>query len=224
MSYSVAIVKKALVSEYFDLNREWDGKALFKRAFDFFSSGLALLVLAPFFLLVAALIRIESKGKAIYTQTRVGRNGETFTMYKFRSMYVDAVSVEELSTTLEADRKGVCVKFKKDPRVTRIGRIIRKLSIDELPQLINVFLGDMSVVGPRPALESEVAKYNMQQMKRLNALPGITGLWQVSGRADLDFEKQVLLDIEYIEKSSFFYDLKLILMTVPAVVLCRGAY
>lgn len=191
---------------------------------DIVLSIVALTLLSPFLLLVAILIRIGSKGPVLFIQQRAGHKGKSFALYKFRTMYDRCESNEALSKHAKSDRNGVCMKFKNDPRVTKVGKILRKLSIDELPQLINVLKGEMSLVGPRPALLSEVAKYNYRARGRLNAVPGITGLWQISGRANLSFEEQIDLDLKYIKSANLITDIKIILLTIPAVVLCTGAY
>ncbi|MEF3273686.1 MAG: sugar transferase [Chloroflexus sp.] len=183
----------------------------------------AIVLTAPIMLVTAILIKLESPGPVIFKQVRVGKDGEHFYCYKFRSMYVDAEQrLRELQAQNEAD--GPVFKMKRDPRVTRVGRVIRKLSIDELPQLFNVLKGEMSLVGPRPALPSEVARYTYEQLGRLHAIPGITGLQQVSGRSDLDFKRWVELDLQYIAEQSIWKDIEILLRTIPAVVLGRGAY
>jgi len=184
----------------------------------------ALLILSPILLLSFLAIRLNSDGPAIYTQTRVGLLGRHFRIYKFRSMYLPTdiryVDIE----SIESDREGVCKKLFNDPRITAVGKVIRKLSIDELPQLINVFQGDMLMIGPRPALPQEVKAYSIEQFKRLDAKPGLTGLWQVSGRADTSFEEQMALDLRYVEEKDLFLDLYILLATVPAVLTGKGAY
>lgn len=194
-----------------------------KRAFDAFASAALILAAAPILLLVAMMIRLDSRGPVLFRQVRVGENGEFFTMYKFRSMHVDA---EARRAELEAnsDREGICFKSRHDPRVTRIGRILRRYSIDELPQILNVLKGDMSLVGPRPALPKEVAAYPARALERLNAKPGITGLWQVSGRADIGFDKMIDMDVAYVRSRSLLLDLLLLGMTARAVISGRGAY
>jgi len=195
-----------------------------KRTLDVVLCSLGLVLLSPLLLCVVILIKFESKGSAFFKQKRVGRYNEPFTMYKFRSMREDA---ESRRNELEANNEsasGVIFKMKRDPRITRAGSIIRKTSIDELPQLINVLRGEMSLVGPRPPLPSEVAQYSRSDRARLNATPGITGLWQVAGRSDIPFDKQVKLDVEYIEKQSIWMDLMVLLKTIPAVIKARGAY
>ena len=195
-----------------------------KRALDILASGAGLLVLSPFFIILAVMIRVESHGPVLFSQTRIGRRGRSFRCWKFRSMYIDA---EERKAALMADNEmagGTTFKMKRDPRITRIGRFIRKASIDELPQLWNVFIGDMSLVGPRPPVPAEVVLYSALHRQRLSVKPGITCIWQVSGRSDIPFEQQVELDIEYIAKRTLWFDIKLLLATVPAVLLARGAY
>lgn len=195
-----------------------------KRHMDCILSGLGLLVLSPLFVLLAIAIRVESKGPVFFSQLRIGQGGKSFRCWKFRSMHVDA---EHLKSKLQEENEmdgGTTFKMKHDPRITRIGRFIRKASIDELPQLWNVFIGDMSLVGPRPPVPSEVATYSPFERQRLMAQPGITCIWQVSGRSDIPFKQQVHLDIEYIVKRSVKLDLALLFRTIPAVLLARGAY
>ena len=197
--------------------------AIAKRALDVVLSGAALVALAPLLLMVTVLIRVDSKGHALFRQTRVGRDGKPFTIYKFRSMHVDAED-RLAAIRAQSDRDGICFKSRHDPRITRVGRILRRTSIDELPQILNVFLGHMSVVGPRPALPSEVAAYPAAALERLSVRPGITGLWQVSGRADISFDKMIHMDVAYVRSKSTLLDLMLLLLTVRAVVSGRGAY
>ena len=194
-----------------------------KRLLDVVCASVGIVVSSPIMLLAAIAIKLESPGPAIFRQIRVGKDGEHFACFKFRSMYIDAEQrLKELTAKNEAD--GPVFKMKADPRVTRVGRIIRKLSIDELPQLFNVLKGEMSLVGPRPALPSEVAKYTYEQIGRLHAIPGITGLQQVSGRSDIDFKRWVELDLQYIAEQSLWKDIKILLRTIPAVLFSRGAY
>jgi lipopolysaccharide/colanic/teichoic acid biosynthesis glycosyltransferase len=195
-----------------------------KRALDILLAGPLLLVLLPFFALLALAIRVESPGPPLFIQTRVGRWGRTFKMYKFRSMYIDAEARKAELLAANEMAGGVIFKMQRDPRITRIGRVIRKASIDELPQLWNVVKGDMSLVGPRPALPSEVDVYSLADRRRLAVIPGITCIWQVSGRSDIPFPQQVELDVRYIESQSLLTDLKLLAQTVPAVLFGRGAY
>jgi len=193
------------------------------RVLDVIGALAGLVILALPLAIVALAIRVESRGPAIFHQQRVGRDGRVFTLLKFRSMYADA-EARRAALLDESDRKGVCFKSKTDPRITRVGRLIRKTSVDELPQLLNVLIGDMSLVGPRPALPSEVAVYPARAHERLAARPGITGLWQVSGRADIGFEKMVDLDVAYVRSRNLFLDLAILVLTVRAVLQCRGAY
>ncbi|KZK74453.1 MAG: glycosyl transferase [Pelodictyon luteolum] len=195
-----------------------------KRLLDITVSVAATILLMPVFLITAAAIWIENPGPVLFAQTRVGRNGRHFRFFKFRSMVVNADCMKDQLAAMNESAAGVIFKMKKDPRITKVGRIIRKLSIDELPQLLNVLKGDMSLVGPRPPLPREVAEYTLEERKRLHVMPGITCLWQVSGRSDIPFNEQVLLDMQYIQSSSITNDIALLLRTVPAVLTGRGAY
>ena len=188
------------------------------------AAALGLVLISPILLLVGLALRWESKGAAIYSQVRVGKQGRRFTLYKFRSMYLNTDAKYIDPSQLQSDREGVCKKLFKDPRITPLGRIIRKLSIDELPQLWNVVKGDMVLIGPRPALIDEVAAYSNLAMHRLQVNPGLTGLWQVSGRADTTFDEQIALDLRYIHEQSLSLDLKILLYTLPAVAFGKGAY
>ena len=194
----------------------------FKRLFDIAASAAALVLLSPLLVTVAALIKLTSRGPVLFRQNRVGLHGSRFRMLKFRSMVVDA---EALRPRLEAqnEQTGPAFKLKHDPRVTRVGRFIRKYSIDELPQLVNILLGDMSVVGPRPALPSEVAKYEAWQRRRLSVRPGLTCIWQVSGRDQIGFEEWMHLDMRYVDEWNLWLDMSLIAATVPVVLTGRGA-
>jgi exopolysaccharide biosynthesis polyprenyl glycosylphosphotransferase len=193
-----------------------------KRLFDVVASSVAVVVLAPLLLGVAAIIKLTSKGPVFFKQERSGLHGRPFQMLKFRSMVVDAERIREL---LEARNEldGPVFKMKNDPRVTRIGRFIRKYSIDELPQLFNVLSGDMSIVGPRPPIPKEVAKYESWQRRRLSVRPGLTCIWQVSGRNQVSFDEWMVLDMQYIDRWSLANDLQLILKTFPVVLAGRGA-
>ncbi len=199
------------------------GAALQRRALDLVVSLAAIILLSPLLLLTMLAIKLDSRGPALFAQTRVGRDGRPFTLYKFRSMHTDA---EERRAALLAtsDREGICFKSANDPRVTRVGRFIRRFSIDELPQILNVLSGEMSIVGPRPALPSEVAAYPPRALGRLVVKPGITGVWQVSGRADIPFDQMVDMDIDYAATRNVIMDIWLIFMTFPAVLSGRGAY
>jgi len=168
-------------------------------------------------------IKLESPGPVLFWQERVGWRGKPFKMVKFRSMVVDAESQKERLKQMN-EASGPIFKIKNDPRLTKVGRIIRRLSLDELPQLYNVFIGEMSLIGPRPPLAEEVAQYQPWHMQRLEVKGGITGLWQVSGRSDLTFDEQCLLDIYYIENRSLALDLRLIIQTIPYTLFGKGAY
>lgn len=196
---------------------------ILKRLFDMIASCALLVLLSPFLLLIAALIKLNSKGPAIYAQTRVGLSGTEFTMYKFRSMCEDA-DVKLIKMRQLNEKDGPIFKIQNDPRITAVGRFLRKTSMDELPQLFNVLKGDMSLVGPRPPLVSEVEKYSTYEMQRLSVVPGLTCYWQISGRSDLSFEKWITLDIQYIRDCNFLTDLKILFKTIPAVLSCKGAY
>jgi exopolysaccharide biosynthesis polyprenyl glycosylphosphotransferase len=193
-----------------------------KRIFDVVVSAIALLLLAPLFAAVAILIKLDSPGPVFFRQMRVGLRGRTFAMLKFRTMVQDA---EKLRARLEQnnEQRGPVFKIEKDPRITRVGRFLRKHSIDELPQLLNVLRGEMSIVGPRPPLPAEVEKYAAWQRRRLSVRPGLTCIWQVSGRNQITFEEWMLLDMQYIDHWSFGEDLMLVLRTVPVVFTGRGA-
>lgn len=194
-----------------------------RRALDLVVSGAALLLLLPLFAVIALLIRLDSHGPVLFIQRRVGKDGREFPVFKFRSMYTDAE--QRLDILLGAnERTGPVFKMRQDPRVTRVGRVLRKCSFDELPQLLNILRGEMSLVGPRPALPREVALYSPEQHLRLSVTPGLTGLWQVSGRANLTFEQAMDLDLEYIRRQSFALNVVLIARTVPAVLTAHGAY
>ena len=169
-------------------------------------------------------IKLEDGGPIIFAQTRVGKCGRLFKMLKFRSMCLDAEARLQELLNRNQHSQGITFKLKDDPRITKVGKIIRALSLDELPQLFNVFRGDMSLVGPRPPVPREVALYTMQDRRRLEATPGITCFWQVGGRAEIDFPQQVELDVMYIERQSFWTDVKILLKTIPAVVCRKGAY
>jgi len=197
-------------------------QSAFKRLFDIAASSLALFLLSPLLLAVAAIIRFTSRGPVLFRQMRVGRHGKPFHMLKFRSMVVNA---EELKAKLMAqnEQDGPVFKMRRDPRITRVGRFIRKFSIDELPQLLNVLRGEMSIVGPRPPVPSEVARYEAWQRRRLSVRPGLTCVWQVSGRNEISFEEWMYLDMQYIDHWSLAQDFQLILKTVPIVLSGRGA-
>jgi exopolysaccharide biosynthesis polyprenyl glycosylphosphotransferase len=195
-----------------------------KRAFDIWFATLVLVVLLPLFVLVAAAIKLTSRGPVFYLSERIGLDGKPFSIIKFRSMVADAnVRLETLTAFNESDG-GVLFKMRCDPRVTRVGRIIRRFSIDELPQFVNVLKRQMSVVGPRPPLRREVDTYDDHVRRRLLVRPGITGLWQVSGRSDLSWEDSVRLDLSYVENWSMLNDLLIVVKTLRVVVNGAGAY
>jgi exopolysaccharide biosynthesis polyprenyl glycosylphosphotransferase len=196
---------------------------LVKRLFDVVFSLAVLCIFAPLFLLIAALIKLEDGGPVFFKQMRVGKYGRLFKMYKFRSMCMDAEKRLEELKARNQHKEGVTFKLKDDPRITRVGKWLRKLSLDEMPQFFNVFFGDMSVVGPRPPVPREVALYTPTDRRRLAVKPGITCIWQVSGRAEIDFSGQVALDVRYIESQSLWTDLKIAVQTIPAVLSGRGA-
>ncbi|RWY86963.1 sugar transferase [Pediococcus acidilactici] len=195
-----------------------------KRLSNVIGAVLGMTILSPVFLIIAIAIKLEdSRGPIIFTQVRVGKNGKYFKIYKFRSMRVNAE--EELAKLKsQNDVKGAMFKLKNDPRVTRVGHFIRKRSLDELPQLYNVLIGDMSLIGPRPPLVNEVAAYSKRDLQRLRVRPGCSGLWQISGRNELDFDEMVDLDLEYIQKRSILFDLEIIWKTVVQMIFPKGAY
>ncbi|PAD22643.1 sugar transferase [Terribacillus saccharophilus] len=197
---------------------------LSKRIIDVVLSFIGLILLLPVFLVVGFLIKLEDKnGSVIFRQERVGKDGKTFSMYKFRSMVANA---EDLLENLysENEANGPLFKMREDPRVTRVGKFIRKTSLDELPQLINVLKGEMSLVGPRPALPIEVAEYNNYQRQRLKVVPGLTCYWQVGGRSNLSFEEQINLDLRYIENCSLIVDFNLIIKTFRVLFGSKDAF
>ncbi len=200
------------------------GYLFIKRIFDIVASFAALFILSPLFLVIAILIKLEDpKGPVFYSQIRVGRNGKKFRMYKFRSMCVDAdKKLKDLLAKNEVE--GAMFKMKDDPRITRVGKWIRKTSVDELPQLWNVLHGDMALVGPRPPLPRETATYSEYDKQRLYVQPGCTGLWQVSGRNDVGFHEMVALDIQYIKTRNLWVDIKIMIKTVGIMIHPNGAY
>jgi exopolysaccharide biosynthesis polyprenyl glycosylphosphotransferase len=192
-----------------------------KRAADFVLSALALLLAAPTMLAIAIAIKLESEGPVIYVSERIGRRGRVFPCFKFRTMVRDAEQLRKQLDPLN-ERDGVLFKVSNDPRITRLGRFLRKYSLDELPQFFNVLRGEMSLVGPRPPLASEVEKYKLEHMRRLEVLPGITGLWQIQARQDASFEKYIALDTAYVENWNFFLDLKILVQTAEVVLRGTG--
>jgi lipopolysaccharide/colanic/teichoic acid biosynthesis glycosyltransferase len=195
-----------------------------KRLLDVFVALALLAVLSPLFLVVALCIKLTDGGPVFFRQKRVGLNGKVFDFFKFRSMVVDAEAKKADLMKWNKHVNSITFKMCRDPRVTWVGRIMRKTSIDELPQLWNVLIGEMTLVGPRPAVVAEVQRYTAREQRRLAVTPGLTCIWQVSGRADLDFQQQVELDVRYIRERSLWLDFKLMLLTVPAVLSGKGAY
>ncbi len=200
-----------------------EGSRTMKRLMDIVGSSVGLILLSPVFAITALLIKLEDGGPVFFASDRAGKWGRKFRMFKFRSMILNAEKMKQ-DLLQQNETGGVIFKMKRDPRITRVGRVIRKLSIDELPQLYNVFKGDMSLVGPRPHPPKEVELYTLTDRRRLEVIPGLTCFWQVSGRSDVSFENQVGLDVQYIESQSLWGDIKLLLKTIPAVISGRGAY
>lgn len=201
---------------------EQQARLALKRALDLFVSSILLVVLAPLYIAIALGIKMGSRGPVLFSQERVGQNQRRFNMYKFRSMVANAETLrKDLEAQNEAD--GPVFKIREDPRITKIGRLLRRSSLDELPQLLNVFVGQMSLVGPRPPLASEVAQYSWNQRRRLSVKPGMTGLWQVSGRSDVNFEEWVEMDLAYIDSWSLVRDFIILLQTFRVVVQGKGA-
>jgi len=194
-----------------------------KRAIDVFGSVLGLIVLAPVMLLVALAVRVSSRGPIIFAQERCGLGGRRFRFYKFRTM-IDGAQDQRAALDHLNEMTGPVFKIARDPRITRVGAILRKTSLDELPQLWNVLRGEMSLVGPRPPMPDEVADYDLRQLGRLSVVPGITGLWQVSGRSTInDFETWLALDLEYVRRWSLWLDFRILAKTVVVVISARGA-
>ena len=194
-----------------------------KRLFDIVAATCGIVILSPLMIIIAVLIKGEDHGPIFYKQVRVGKNGKTFKMYKFRSMFVNADKMlDKLKEQNDVD--GPMFKMKDDPRVTKIGHFIRKHSLDELPQFLNVLKGDMSLVGPRPALPSEVEEYSEYDKQRLFVIPGCTGLWQATERNEVGFNEMVQLDIEYIQKASFIFDFCIIFKTILIIIKPNSSY
>jgi exopolysaccharide biosynthesis polyprenyl glycosylphosphotransferase len=213
----------AEISEVRMRRRRFTYEAVLKRALDVVLASAGLVAALPLLLAIAAAIKLDSAGPSIFVQDRVGIHGRRFRFYKFRSMYVNAEQrLAEVSAHNEVD--GPVFKMRSDPRVSRVGRILRRTSLDELPQLINVLKGEMSLVGPRPPLPAEVAQYRPGDAIRLSVKPGLTCLWQVRGRSTLGFDTWMEYDREYVSRMSLWLDLGILLQTVRAVLSCRGAY
>lgn len=199
------------------------GTSFIKRTLDISLSLFFLILLAPLLATIALMVWIEDGGRVIFAQTRVGQFGREFKMYKIRSMCLDAEARLKELLHNNQHKEGVTFKIKDDPRITRTGKWLRKFSFDELPQLFNVLIGDMSLVGPRPPLPREVTKYSLEDRRRLAIKPGITCFWQISGRSEIDFSGQVQLDVNYIERQSLGTDVAILARTVPAVLSGKGA-
>lgn len=206
--------------------RWWNTQSVvtFKRAFDLIAVVPALLLLSPLFLLMALAIKLEDGGPILYWQKRVGLNGRVFAFPKFRSMRTDSDVVRQQIEHQNQHGNSLTFKMKNDPRITRVGKLLRRTSMDELPQLLCVLQGDMTLVGPRPPMVSEVERYSLADRRRLSVTPGLTCIWQVSGRSDIPFPKQAAMDVDYIRERSIALDLRLLFATVPAVLFGRGAY
>lgn len=196
-----------------------------KRIFDIIVSGLSIIILSPIFLLIVVLIKLDSKGKAFYKHKRIGKNGEYIYLYKFRSMYSDSKErLEELLKDPEIRKEWEeNYKLDNDPRITKIGNILRKTSLDELPQLLNIFNGDMSIVGPRPVIEDELEKYGSNKEKFLSVTPGLTGWWACNGRSCTSYEDRMKLELYYVDNRSIILDLKVIVKTFISVIKRDGA-
>ena len=195
-----------------------------KRAVDIAVSLIALIMLVPLFILVAVCILIDDGFPVLLLQRRVGLYGKEFRLHKFRSMCRNAEEMKADLMDQNESKDGIIFKMKNDPRITRVGRIIRRFSIDEMPQFLNVLLGDLALVGPRPPIPEEVAKYSLSDRKRLQVKPGLTCLWQIQGRSEIPFDKLVSLDMQYIRSQSILKDIIIIIKTIPAVLFGRGAY
>lgn len=220
---NIAFLGKAIVHAWIARGKAEKYAQASKRTLDMAIALLALVLLGPLAAAICLLITLEDRGPVFFKQTRIGENGKPFKMWKFRSMAVDA-EIRRVDLLDHSERDSVCFKMKHDPRITLIGRFIRRASMDELPQLINVLKGDMSIVGPRPALPQEVLTYQDRERGRLLGKPGITCIWQVSGRAEIPFKQQVSMDIRYLKRQSLRQDISLIAKTIPAVLKGRGAY
>lgn len=208
--------------------RVWRISILFslaiKRLIDVVGSLLALTLFFPVLAVVAVAIKLEDGGPIFFRQHRVGRNGKLFLMFKIRSMHLDAEARKLALAKHNQHGRSTTFKMKNDPRITKVGRFIRQYSIDEIPQFFNVLRGQMTLVGPRPAVPSEVAEYSASELRRLIVKPGITGLWQIGGRGDIDFQGQVRLDLQYIRSEGFWSNVRILFLTIPAVLAGKGAY
>ncbi|MGL4991139.1 MAG: sugar transferase [Sarcina sp.] len=194
-----------------------------KRGFDILVSGIAIIVFSPIFVLLIFLIKLDSRGPALFGHKRIGKNGKIIDVYKFRSMVSNADEVFEKFTVEQKKEFEKNFKLDKDPRITNIGSFLRKTSLDELPQLFNILKGDMSLVGPRPIVEAEVKKYGSSYKKVFSVTPGLTGYWQANGRSDTTYEERVKMDLYYIDNRSFIFDIKIIFQTIFSVIKREGA-
>lgn len=199
------------------------GYEFFKRTFDIISSIIVLILASPIFIIVAVAIRLESKGKVIFGHTRIGKDGIPFKVYKFRSMYENAAEIFENFSDEQKREYYKNFKLDNDPRITKVGEFIRKTSLDELPQLINIIKGDMSVVGPRPIVEKEIEKYGPYFKKVFSVKGGLTGYWQANGRSDTTYDERVKMDVYYVDNKSFYMDMKILFKTVISVIKKEGA-
>ena len=196
---------------------------LSKRLFDILVASLAIVATLPLMLIIAVAIKLDSPGPVLYRHQRLGKGTRPFMMLKFRTMQVNASTIPR-GLLKHNESTGPLFKMRSDPRITRVGRLLRRTSLDEMPQFLNVLLGQMSIVGPRPPLPRELEGFEMVQRQRLRVVPGLAGLWQVRGRSNIPFEEMVRLDLEYIERRSFLFDLALIVQTIPCVLTGRGAW
>jgi lipopolysaccharide/colanic/teichoic acid biosynthesis glycosyltransferase len=194
-----------------------------KRVMDIIIGTIGCLISIPLWIVISLAIKLDSKGPVLFRQDRSGRDGRVFKMLKFRSMVIDAEEKLRHMEHLNEEKTGLIIRLRDDPRVTGVGRVLRKFSLDEIPQFLNVIRGDMSLIGPRPPSPDEYARYDRRQRRRLEVKPGLTGLWQVSGRKDTDFDFMVQKDIEYIEQQSLRFDLQILLKTIPVVLTGKGA-
>ena len=216
-----SIKKKAMINS---LKRE-NGYIVVKRLIDLIGAILGVIVLLPIFLIVALAIKLEDpKGPIFYAHQRLGKNGELIPVYKFRSMYQNADKMIDSFNEEQKKEYQENFKLKNDPRVTKIGKILRKTSLDEIPQLVNVIKGEMSIVGPRPIVKQELEKYAGYEDLLLSVQPGLTGMWQAFGRSDISYEERVQMDVEYVNNKSLILDLKIIIYTVISVIKGTGAY
>lgn len=199
------------------------GYLFIKRLFDIIMSLIGLILLSPVFLIIAILIKIDSKGPVFFKHKRIGKNGKTIGVYKFRSMVINAEELLKQFTPEQMKEYEKNFKLDNDPRITKIGNFLRKSSLDELPQLINIFIGNMSIVGPRPIVTKELEKYGDQKDKFLSVTPGLTGFWQASGRSDVEYDERIKMELYYVDNCSLWLDFKIILKTFVAVIKKEGA-